>query len=314
MIERDIAVLQSMNRTVDLCTRKSDDFKDLPSFDADVLRLKTLATDISKENQVLEVSTQGFTKAKDASKENLLKDLKLPLIRIQAYASKSKDHVLLQAVKFTDTKLDKIHESMLGSTCRSISELCQANSVALVAYGTTPAMLTTLDSSITDYEAKLIGTPQYKGEQKAAKENIERYFAEGADILKNNLDPLAEIIKDTHPETYVEYKNSRKVVITARRSLSLKGKVTEAGTGLPISGVTITIVKKEDDEMKAARGGAELVKTVKRTAAGGGFQVKSLDVSAYIVTASKVGFADKSVTVYINDGETGSVNLELPPM
>lgn len=313
MIEREIAFLQSMNKTVDLCTRKSDDFKDLPSFTNDVLRLKTVAADISKENQVLEVSTQGFTNAKNASKEILLKDLNPPLKRIQAYASVSKNQVLQQAVKLTDTKLSKIHESMLSSTCRSIFELCQANLAELQVYGLTPAMLTALENSIVDFEAKLIGTPKYKGEQKAAKQNIDRFFAEASDLLKNKLDVLAEIIKDTYPETYVEYKSSRKLVITAGRSLALKGRITEAGTGKPMAGVTVTIVKNGNGEMKAAAG-ADLSKTVKRTAAQGGFQLKSLPAGAYTITASKAGYADQSVIVYINDGETGTGNLELPPL
>ena len=75
---------------------------------------------------------------------------------------------------------------------------------------TYPVMLTALGDAITDFDVKLVGTPKYRGEQKAAKQNMDIYFAQAADIVKNKLDVLAEIIKDTNPETYVEYKNTRK--------------------------------------------------------------------------------------------------------
>jgi hypothetical protein len=172
-------------------------------------------------------------------------------------------------------------------------------------------MTLALDNAITDFDTKMVGTPQYRGEQKAAKLKIDNCFAEGTDIVKNKLDLLAEIIKDTNPGTYVEYKNSRKLELTGSRTMSLKGKAIDAATGLPIEGVTITISKNGNGEMKAKAGGSELTKTVKRTSPKGGFQLQTLPAGTYTITATREGYAELTVTVFINDGEMSDVKLEM---
>lgn len=309
MIDREIAILQSMTQTVDLCTRKSADFASLPTFNAEVIKIGTLVLTIREQNRILEVSAQGFTNAKNTSKEVLVAALLPVLKRVQAYASISKNDVLKNAVKLTNTTILRMQESMLSETCRSIQAICQQHATELIPYGSTPEMLTTLDNAIIDFDAKMVGTPQYRGEQKAAKLKIETSFAEAADILKNKMDMLIEIIKDTNPGTYVEYKSTRKLELTGSRTMALKGKAIDATTGKPVEGVTITISKNENGEMKAMAGGSELAKTVKRTSAKGGFQMQTLPAGTYTITATREGFAEQTVTVYVNDGEKSEVKL-----
>jgi hypothetical protein len=311
MIDREIAILQSLTKTVDLCTVKSEDFKDLPFFNTEVINLGKLVADIRKENQVLEISTQGFTNAKNTSKDNLMQVLLPVLKRIQAYASISKNEVLQNAVKLTNSNLLKMQESMLSSTCLAIQATCQDNATELLPYGLTPEMLAALGDAITDFDAKMIGTPKYRGEQKAAKQNMDTYFAQAADIVKSKLDVLAEIIKDTNPQTYIEYRNTRKLDLAGSRTMSLKGKVVLAGTTQPVPGVTVTITKNENGDAKAKAGGSDLQKNVKQSATQGGFQIQSLPAGSYTITAVKEGFTEQTVTVYINDGEMSEVRLEM---
>lgn len=311
MIDREIAILQSLTKTVDLCTRKSADFTSLPTFNAEVTKLGLLVTTVREQNRILEVSTQGFTNAKNTSKEQLVATFLPVLKRVQAYASISKNDVLKNAVKLTNTSILKMQESMLSETCRSIQATCQQHATELAPYGLTPEMMVTLGNAITEFDAKMVGTPQYRGEQKAAKLKIEASFAEAADIVKNKLDLLIEIIKDTNSGTYVEYKSSRKLELTGSRTMALKGKAVDSTTGNPVEGVTINIFKSETGEMKAKAGGAELQKNVKRTSAKGGFQLQTLPAGTYTITATREGFAEQTVTVYVNDGEMSEVKLEM---
>jgi len=311
MNDREIATLQSYSNTVDLCTRKSVDFADLPLFNAEVLKLSGLVTNIREQNRVLENSTEGFTNAKNTSKNLLIQTLLPILKRIQAYASISRDQVLQNAVKLTKTDLLRMRESLLSDTCRTIMVTCQEKTTELTPYGLTPAMLTLLGAAITDFDAKLVGTPQYLGEQKAAKKNIATSFAEADDIVNTKLDVLAEIITDTNPQTYIEYRNSRKLDLPGSHTMSLKGIVVVAGTSEPIPGATVTITKNENGDSKAKAGGTDLQKNVKQSATQGGFQIQSLPAGTYTITAVKVGFTEQTVTVYINDGEMSEVKLEL---
>ena len=63
--------------------------------------------------------------------------------------------------------------------------------------------------------------------------------------------------------------------------------------------------------MKAKAGGSELTKNVKRTSAKGGFQLQTLPAGTYTITATREGYAELTVTVYINDGEMSDVKLEM---
>ena len=314
MNDREIAILQSWTKVVDLCTRKSDDFAGLPTFNQEVTTLAGLLSSIRSQNQVLEVSTKGYTEAKNAAKEGLIAVLMPVLKRVQAYASISKDEVLKNEVKLSSSELAKMYESMLASTCRAVKQVCEAKSAVLAPYGLTEPMLRSLDDAITAFEAKLAGSPQYRGEQKAAKLTIEMYFGQGDDIIKNKLDMLAEIIKDTNPETYTEYRNARKLEMSGSRTLALKFKVHEAGSQTPVNRVKLTLTKVETEESKKKGGGSDLAKNVKFTSPLGGCQVKSLEAGSYSITATKEGFLPQTVTVFVNDGETSEVKIEMGRM
>jgi hypothetical protein len=310
MNDRELATLTMMSNTVDFSKGKTDDFTDLPTFNDEVLNLEVCVKGIRAQNKILEVSTEGFTKAKNTAKDAMLETTTELLKIAQAFASISENEVMQNEVRYSDTDLTRLQEGLIGDTCTDIIGVCKKYSAELLPYGLVPAKVTKAEANVADYKLKLVGTPQYKGVQKAAKDAIAQYFATADDILKRKLDKLIELIKKSNTPTYIEFKNARKIRYTPKRTLSLKGKVIDAATGQPMSGVTITITKVNSTEMKQSSG-ADLVKSVKRTAKGGGFQSKSESSGGYIVTASKPGFVDKTINVFINDSEMSVVNLTL---
>jgi hypothetical protein len=312
MIKREIAILQSSRDTHGLCVAKSNDFNDVPDFNNQVTLLGAELDSISDQSKRLEVNTQGYTKAKNASKETLLQ-LFLPVLRrIKAYAGVTKNDVLINAVKFTPSQLQNMNESMLSGVCRIVLTLCQENMGDLKQYGLSDAMLTDLEKAIADFDAKLIGTPIYRAEQKAARQIMNDSFGRAAEIFKTKLDLLVELIHDSNLPTYLEYQSTRKVVITSIRTLSLKGLVLDALTREPIPGAVITIAKAENPALKKkTSGGGALDKGVKISAAKGGFRVKSLEAAMFTITATKQGYAPQTITIYINDNERTSALLEL---
>lgn len=308
MNDREIATLQTHDKTVDLCTKKASDFEGLPMFGEYVTRLGVLTGNMRRYNHVLEVSTEGFTNAKNTAKESLI-SIALPVLaRVQAYAKISRDEVLQNAVKTTGSRLKRLQESLLGSKCRSISSICQERAGALITYGLTPEMLAALEAAIAGFELKFVGTPQYRGEQKAARQNFDNDFAAANDLVKNKMDALVEIIKDTNPSTYIEYWNSRKLELSGSRTLAMKCRVMDGATNQPIEGVTVNISKNESDDV-TANAGTEAVKMTKRTTAKGAFQVKSLPTGTYTLTAGKEGYTTQTLTVVVNDSETSEVEV-----
>jgi len=308
MNDREIATLQSYDKTVDLCTKKSPDFGSLPLFSEYVTELGVLAGNLRRYNHVLEVSTEGFTNAKNTAKESLL-NIALPVLaRVQAYAKISRDEVLQNAVKITGSMLKRLKESLLGSKCRGIFDICQERYEAIAPYGLTPEMLAAFEAAINDFEIKLKGSPQYRGEQKAARQNFDNDFAAANDLVKNKMDVLVEIIKDINPSIYIEYWNSRKLELSGSRTLAMKCRVTDGATNQPIEGVTVNISKNESDDT-TANASTEAVKMAKRTTAKGAFQVKMLPTGTYTLTAGKEGYATQTLTVVVNDSETSEVEV-----
>ena len=219
------------------------------------------------------------------------------------------DDVLKNAVKFTDSDLAKMGDNKLAGTCRNIVALAREKQPLMAGVGLTEALIDALDTSVADFEAKLLGTPQYIGEQKAAKQKREKAINACEEIMTNDLDMIVEILKHENPETYAEYQHARKVKMMGRRTMALKIKVVESNSKNRVPGVNITIVPDTNgDALKAT---ADLTKTVKRTSALGGCQVKNLPEGKYLVTAEKAGWAPQSTVVYINAGEMSTAILEL---
>jgi hypothetical protein len=50
---------------------------------------------------------------------------------------------------------------------------------------------------------------------------------------------------------------------------------------------------------------------MKKTAAKGGFYVSSLAAGTYKVILQKVGYAEQSQTIFVNDGELTTMNVQL---
>jgi len=130
------------------------------------------------------------------------------------------------------------------------------------------------------------------------------------------MDAAVEIIRLTQPNFYNGYRTARKVISTGKSKLAVKGTITDAATGEPLKGVTVSFCPEcveptgqaAANAMSAAK---EEVVLTKRTAEKGGFNIKSLPEGVYKVTAKKNGYKEQVVAVAVNDGEMGDLNVEL---
>lgn len=311
MTKKETATYQSNRVTYNYCEEKSSDFNDVPGFNDLIPVLGTELNTIRDQDLILEENVKGYIKERNASKETLL-DLFLPILgKVKIFAKVSKDKLLLEKVKYAPSKLKHTNGVALKSAITVVTKLCHENMAGLKQYGLTDEMLTELGIALADFNEKLEGTPKYQGVQKATRELMEASFVRVAEIFRDSLDVLAELICDTNKQTYLEYKNTRKVVVYTRK-LSLKGKVLDADTREPIAEVKISITQLEDPEMpKKANGGGALDKGVKISAAKGGFQLKTLEAGVYTLTTSKKGYRTQTITIYVNDRERTNALLEL---
>jgi len=124
-----------------------------------------------------------------------------------------------------------------------------------------------------------------------------------------NIDAIVEIVKLAQPNFYSGYKSVRKLIETGIGSLAVKGLVTDAVSGVPLKNVSLSFVLDGNGtKLKASTSASALVK---KSAAKGGFNIKTLAAGMYNVTIRKNGYADQAATIAVSDGESSVLNVKM---
>jgi len=178
----------------------------------------------------------------------------------------------------------------------------------LATYGVTAAILTTMQTAITNFSGAIpkgrVGTTD--GEQ--STQQLATLF----NTLKTNwakIDKLVAMVQTAQPNFYQEYLNVRKVISTGNGSFALQASATEINSGEPISKATFTFAPSNGLLKSAATNGKDNI--VKKTAAKGKFNIKSMPEGTYTVTITKPGYKDLVVTVSVVNGELAKLDVIL---
>jgi hypothetical protein len=258
-----------------------------------------------------ETDTSGNTKNKKLLRTTLIAQAIDVDRRTVAFATNVNNNVLLSQVNYTESDLNKSSDTKLVGICQVIRDSANANVAALATYGITAAVLTTLQTSITNFNNAIpkvrVGTTD-SGE---ATQQLKLAFI----TLASNwakIDTLVEMVRSTQPAFYDEYQTVRKVIDTSGTTLSVKGLVTDALSGEPVKGVTVSFALDGGMMLaKASKASSSTAVVTKKSAEKGGIQVKSMAAGTYQVTLKKAGYADQVVTASVNDGEMTVLNVSI---
>lgn len=255
------------------------------------------------------ISKKGVTDNKNNLKETLIVMTADYARKLGVYAKFTNNDTLAQEVKFSESKLRQIADTAVKDYAQIVYDRAQTNVAALATYGITAATQTTLLNAINAYNAS-IGKPGVsRTESGQNTKQLEALF-KTADAALANMDAAVEIVRLTQVAFYNSYKNARKVIETGIGSLAVKGLVTDAVSGEPLKGVTLSFSLEGNNGLaKAAKAATESV--VKKTAEKGGFNIKTLPSGMYSVTIKKVGYVDQVVTVAVADGDLTELNVQL---
>lgn len=293
--------------TVDFCELNTDITTPLPNFSTNLTSLKTICDRIHVIVETQAADTSGTTADKSIIRENLVVSAADTARKLIAFAKLTKNQKLLKEISYTETDLRRLPDTILPDTAKLIYDRAQANLTALAAYQVTAESQTALQQAITDFKVVLASPRVEKISQEQATKQLAELFVAGDEALAN-MDAVVEIVRLTKPNFYAGYKLARKIIETGNTKLAVKGFVTEAVTGAPVPGVTITFWPDGDAMKTYAADNATLVK---KTAEKGGFQVNSLPSGTYRVTLQKVGYTEQTVTIFVNEGELTTVDVKL---
>lgn len=253
------------------------------------------------------LSKKGVTDSKNQLKESLIVLTADYARKLGAFAKFTNNAKLAQEVKFSEGKLRQVADTAVKNYGQIVYNLAQPLVGSLTQYGITDETQATLADAITAYNDS-IGKP---GAERSEGTQITKQLAtlfKTADTALENMDAAVEIIRLTEVDFYNGYKSARKVIETGAGSLSVKGIVTDAQTGLPLKGVTVSFALDGGMIKAATTTEPELVK---KTAEKGGFNVKNLASGTYQVTLKKVGYTEQVITISVNDGEMTELNVSL---
>jgi len=222
--------------------------------------------------------------------------------KLYAYALFIKDQVLQSEMQIPQSILEKKSDAKLKETSEGIYDRAQLHLDDLEAYEITADTQLILRGAIDDFvdsmpSPRLNGTGTTEVTRKMAEDII------GADDQLSKIKATIEIVRLTEPAIYQAFVKSCKVIEYGSRSIAMKALVVDAVTKLSLKGVTVWVKHADGTELQP--------KLIKKTAAKGGLNVKSLEEGVYIVTLSFVGYVTQTITITIHNGELCKLFVEM---
>ena len=260
------------------------------------------------DNAIAEIQANDLLKKKtaneikeiiNASRASLTRDILSTSRKIQAYADYKKDIAMLKDTKYTDTSLSGLSDVELVQVAKSLYEIVNQYMNELLPYELNPQTQQTLMNDATQYETS---SPQLDAKNREQK-NITAAIVENyktADGIVASLDKQVEIVHDTEPAFYKEYRTTRKVDVP-RDVVQLVAKITDAQTGAGIPNATVTFTQTD----------ATADPIVKPSADKGGFQIKTIAPGIYTVTVVKLGYLTQTLTITLPGDEPYSLDVKM---
>ena len=276
MTKKQISVFSMLRRVSDLIKKNITLLNVFPIFTELFGKYESNLTQIGSLIEQQEKDITGLATQKEVKRANATKLILNLSSRVVAYAKLTGNEVLAKEAYYSETDLNRLADDVFVKACRVIYSAAQSHSMELMGYGVTPEILSSADAAILAFEA-VMDTPKegYTGKKQTTTQLADLLAEEQAILGK--IDLLVDILKDTQANFYTEYYDTRKVVYRSG-SLAVKALITDAATGNPVSGVTVSF----------ALDGVVVLEKV--TADAGGFTVKSMEEGTYEVTISKLGY------------------------
>ena len=280
----------------------------MPNFAGYLTTIQNTHAQILVAKAQQEADKSGDTKTKNQLRATLVAQAIDIGRRMVAYATNVNNNALLALVDYTESDLKRSSDSKLVGICQVIRDNANSNVGALATYGVTAATITTLQTSITNFNAVI---PKGRVDTTDSGEATKLLASLFNTLLTtwDKIDKLVEMVRTTQSAFYDEYQKVRKIIETGNGSLVLKIKATNASSGKPEPNVTLTFVPLNGQLKAAASNGKSNI--VKKTAKGGGANVKSMADGSYTFTAKKPGFKEVTETINVVNGEMTVLEIKM---
>jgi hypothetical protein len=291
------AKLNMYRATQKHCSNNAAIVATVPAFQTVLNAFNVKLSTVIAATQQEDLVTKGITVDKAEAKKSLCRlttDIAAPIF---AYASSTANNKLKQEVNFSYSDLLRTKDDVMAPRCQNIKDLGTANLAALAPYGLTAAGLTTLQTTIDGYQAKVPTPRNSAAQKKTIRENLKKLFSEIDMLLKEQLDKTAVGFKAANPDFVSTYKANRVIIDPGKTKTTLKGTVLNAMDKSPVSGATIIVVE-----------------TANKTSGNekGNYEIKPIPAGIFTINVSAPKFKDKTQKeVPIKQGQITTLDFVL---
>ena len=232
----------------------------------------------------------------------------------RAWALAENNPTLAEEFKVTESGLEKIKDDTIAAYCTHRYDLVNANVVAMADYGLTPALMTTWQGAITDYENAVASPREALNTRSSHTGNLKTVIDDTLKLLKDNIDPVMLNFKTTDPELYNGYKQARIVIDrkgpgsgtgpTPPTDAKLSGQIIDANTLSPMFEVAVTLTPTTASQPPI---------TV-LTDMDGRYSIENITPGGFDFLAERVGYASVTNSGTLTAGENAIFDFQMHPM
>jgi len=218
----------------------------LPQFTDWFTKLNNAIKNIKTLSEAQELDYKGKTETKSVRRTTLIDQTMEIIRRVMAYANVNDLYELKQEVDYSASDLKRSADTVLRTMCQVVNERTTGVLSELAPYGVTQAMLDEQQSAIDDYFAEITSPREGVISRKNATSALVEEFRVADEILIKRLDKLVGMLKTTIVDAYNSYMSARMIIDLGRGkkngSYDLSGQAVDFENGMPLSGVSVSIV------------------------------------------------------------------------
>jgi len=284
-------------------------FKQIPYYMEMTKNFIPNTNSITDEDLKQQTVSIGARTIKNENRAKVCKSTAQLCYRSLLYAETNKDTAFKEIVDYSESSLNALPDDKLFTTSRHINSEIAKRKTLLVPVGITDIMIDQNEEEISIFRGVTDTTVTVVHKRSAYTTNIKNRIKENDEIL-NLLDIGANLFKDTHPDVYASYKSARKVIVTHKKSMSLRAQILNSTTLTGIKGVKVSFTPTANQTTLTPE---EVKKNtmVKTTSLNGIFNIKAIAEGTYDVVISKAGYKTITMTITIADGDLFDLKVNI---
>jgi hypothetical protein len=271
--------------------------KDLPEFPASFAEFQNTISQIKLIDEQQKNVRTGIAKDKKGIKNSLISMAAENSGKIYAFAKVTNNKALQDEVNFSISEIGRMTDVALRSYAEALYKKAEQMLEALNKYGITAETQKIFAATIAAYNNSLAKPRVGIAEKSKATKQLETLF-NSADTLVGKIDAIIGIIRYNQVNFYNGFRTVRKLVGSNAGVVALKAIANDLRTGNPLKGAIFTF----------RINGTTITK---RTADKGIFYIKNMAPGRYDVIIKKEGYAEKTLSVSIQDGQRNELSVEL---